>query len=145
MRNWPISTLLTRLGFLLALILGLSACAQMVQPSPQESATGSIAVQEGRVRILALSPAVNPAQLAPARQSLAAAQAAARGGNYVLAERWTLLAQNLLDNVEIRLKETPMEARKAALEQQITDLQSRAAATRQAISQAKAQLAKEGQ
>lgn len=145
MRNRPIRILLTRLGFPLALILGLSACAQMVQPSPQESATGSIAVQEGRVRILALSPAVSPLQLAPARRALAAAQAAANAGNYLLAERQTLLAQSLLDNVEIRLKETPMEARKAALEQQITDLQSRIAATRQAINQAKAQLAKEGQ
>jgi hypothetical protein len=106
---------------------------------------GNIAVQEGRVRILALSPAVSPTQLAPARRALAAAQAAANAGNYLLAERQTLLAQSLLDNVEIRLKETPMEARKAALEQQITDLQSRIAATRQAINQAKAQLAKEGQ
>ena len=145
MRNWPISTLLTRLGFLLTLILGLSACAQMVQPSPQENATGSIAVQEGRVRILTLSPAVSPAQLAPAQRALAEAQAAANGGNYSLAERRTLLAQSLLDNIEIRLKETPMDARKAALEQQITDLQSRIAATHQAINQAKAQLAKEGQ
>ena len=132
-----------RLGMALALSLGLSACAQMVQVSPQQNVSDAIAVQAGREHILALSPAVNTRQLAPVEKALHAAREAAARGDYVYAERQTLLARILLDNIQARLNVAPSNSQRAALQSQIGNLQSQIATTRQQIDATKAQIAKE--
>ncbi|WP_414040516.1 hypothetical protein ACJU26_15605 [Acidithiobacillus sp. M4-SHS-6] len=137
--------LVIRAGLVLTLTLGLSACAQMVEVSPQQSSSDAIAVQAGRERILALSPAVNEAQLAPVKRALAAARSAQSRGEYLLAERETLLAKILLDNIQTRLKASPGSSRRQALQSQIANLQSQIASTHQKIDATKAQIAKESQ
>ena len=132
-----------RLGMALALSLGLSACAQMVQVSPQQSVSDAVAVQAGRERILALSPAVSARQLAPVRQALNAARNAVARNDYAYADRQTLLARVLLDNIQARLNAAPSNSRQMALQSQITNLQSQIATTRQQIATTKAQIAQE--
>ncbi len=134
-----------RLGAALLLSMGLSACAQMVEVSPQQSSSDAIAVQAGRERILALSPAVNAAQLVPVKRALGAAQAAQSRGEYRLAERETLLAKVLLDNMQTRLNTAPGSSQRQALKSQIANLQSQIATTHQQIDATKAQIAKESQ
>jgi hypothetical protein len=126
----------------LALSLGLSACAQMVQVNPQQSATDAVAVQAGRERILALSAAVNTRQLAPVEKALNAAREAVTRGDRVYAERQTLLAKVLLDNIQTRLNAAP-NSQRAALQRQIGNLQSQIATIHQQIDATKAQIAKE--
>ncbi|MBN6743040.1 hypothetical protein JKG47_21640 [Acidithiobacillus sp. MC6.1] len=135
-------SLYPRLGMALALSLGLSACAQMVQVNPQQSAADAVAVQAGRERILALSPAVNMRQLAPVEKALNAAREAVTRGDHVYAERQTLLARVLLDNIQTRLNAAP-NSQRAALQRQIGNLQSQIATTHQQIDATKAQIAKE--
>jgi len=134
-----------RISVALTLSLGLSACAQMVEVSPQQSSSDAIAVQAGRERILALSPAVSEAQLAPVNGALTAAQSAQARGDYLLAERETLLAKVLLDNIQARLKSFPGSSQRQVLQSQIAHLQSQIATTHQQIDATKAQLAKESQ
>jgi len=135
----------TRPGIAIILCLGLSACAQMVEVSPQQSSSDAIAVQAGRERILALSPAVNSAQLTPIKRALNAAQNAQSRGDYLFAERQTLLAKVLLDNIQARLNTAPGSTPRNALKSQIANLQSQIAATHQQIDATKAQIAKESQ
>ena len=132
-----------RLGMALALSLGLSACAQMVQVSPQQSVSEAVAVQAGGERILALSPAVNARQLAPVQKALNAAREAVARGDRIYAERQTLLARILLDNIQARLNVAPSNSQHAALQSQIGNLQSQIATTHQQIDATKAQIAKE--
>jgi len=136
-------SLYPRLGMALALSLGLSACAQMVQVSPQQSVSDAVAVQAGRERILSLSPAVNARQLAPAQKALSAAREAVARGDYVYADRQTLLAKVLLDNIQTRLNAAASSSQRAVLKSQIGNLQSQIATTRQQIDATKAQIAKE--
>ena len=136
-------SLYPRLGMALALGLGLSACAQMVQVSPQQSVSDAVAVQAGRERILALSPAVNARQLAPVRKALSAARAAVARGDYVYADRQTLLAKVLLDNIQARLNTAASSSQRTMLKSQIGNLQSQIATTRQQIDATKAQIARE--
>ncbi|MCK9188738.1 hypothetical protein [Acidithiobacillus sp.] len=138
-------SLYPRLGMALALSLGLGACAQIVQVSPQQSASDAVAVQAGRERILALSPAVNTRQLAPVQKALSAAREAVARGDYVYADRQTLLAKVLLDNIQIRLNASTSSGQRAMLKSQIGNLQSQIASTRQQIDVTKAQIAKEAQ
>ena len=132
-----------RLGMALALSLGLSACAQMVQVSPQQGVSDAIAVQAGRERILALSPAVNARQLAPVQQALNAARDAVARDDYVYADRQILLARVLLDNIQTRLNTAPSNSRQMTLQSQITNLQSQIDMTRQQIATTRAQIAQE--
>ncbi|WP_346380576.1 hypothetical protein [Acidithiobacillus sp.] len=132
-----------RLGVALALSLGLSACAQMVQVSPQQGVSDAVAVQAGRERILALSPAVNARQLAPVQQALNAARDALARNDYVYADRQTLLARVLLDNIQTRLNTAPTNSRQMTLQSQVANLQSQIATTRQQIATTRAQIAQE--
>ncbi len=134
-----------RIGVVLFLSVGLSACAQIVEVSPQQSSSDAIAVQAGRERILALSPAVNDSELVPAKRALTAAQSAQSRGEYLLAERETLLAKVLLDNIQARLNASPQDSQRQALQGQIANLQSQIASTHQQIDATKAQIAKESQ
>ena len=136
-------SLYPRLGMALALSLALSACAQMVQVSPQQSVSDAVAVQAGRERILALSPAVNVRQLAPVQKALSAARAAVARGDYVYADRQTLLAKVLLDNIQTRLNAAASSSQRTMLKSQIGNLQSQIATTRQQIDATKAQIAQE--
>ncbi|MHB8211320.1 MAG: hypothetical protein ACYDDP_08265 [Acidithiobacillus sp.] len=136
-------SLYPRLGMALALSLGLSACAQMVQVSPQQSVSDAVAVQAGRERILALSPAVNARQLAPVQKALSAAREAVARGDYVYADRQTLLAKVRLDNIQTRLNAAASSSQRAMLKSQIGNLQSQIATTRQQIDVTKAQIAQE--
>jgi hypothetical protein len=61
----------------------------------------------------------------------------------VYAERQTLLARILLDNIQARLNVAPSNSQRAALQSQIGNLQSQIATTRQQIDATKAQIAKE--
>lgn len=145
MKQMSIKPGVIQISIALTLSLGLSACAQMVEVSPQQSSSDAIAVQAGREHILALSPAVNDAQLAPVKSALTAAQSAQSRGDYLLAERETLLAKVLLDNIQVRLKSSPGSSQRQALQSQIVNLQSQIAATHQQIDATKAQIAKESQ
>ena len=66
-------------------------------------------------------------------------------GDYVYADRQTLLAKVLLDNIQIRLNASTSSGQRAMLKSQIGNLQSQIASTRQQIDVTKAQIAKEAQ
>ncbi|MBU2804802.1 hypothetical protein HF668_06520, partial [Acidithiobacillus ferridurans] len=93
--------------------------------------------------ILALSPAVSARRLAPVRQALNAARDAVARNDYAYADRQTLLAKVLLDNIQTRLNTAPSNSRQMALRSQIANLQSQIATTRQQIATTKAQIAQE--
>ena len=132
--------MLPRLGLLITLSLGLSACAQMVVPTPQQSSGNAIAVQAARIHIFSLSPQVSAQQLAPARKALAAAQAAQQRGDYLYAERQTELARIHLDNIQQRLDQSPATDANQQLRGQIQDLQGRIASLQEKIAATRQQL-----
>lgn len=129
-----------RLGLLISLSLGLSACAQMVTPTPQQSSSNAIAVQAARIHIFSLSPQVSDKQLEPARQALAAAQSAQNRGDYLYAERQTDLARIRLDNIQQHLDQNPATEQNQQLKGQIRDLQGRIARLQEKIAATRAQL-----
>ena len=131
---------LPRLGVVAALALGLSACAQMVVPTPQESSSNAIAVQAARIHIFSLSPQVPEQQLAPARQALAAAQAAQQRGDYLYADRQTELARLRLDNIQQRLDQSPATESNQEIKGQIRELQGRIASLQEKIAATRQQL-----
>ena len=131
---------LSRVGVVIALSLGLSACAQMVTPTPQQVSNNAIAVQAGRIRIFALSPQVTAEQLAPARQALSAAEAAQQRGDYLFAERKTELARVRLDNIQTRLNESPVADDNQQLKSQIKEMQNRIASLQEKIATTRQQL-----
>ncbi|MEL5848083.1 MAG: hypothetical protein U7M05_01805 [Candidatus Igneacidithiobacillus chanchocoensis] len=135
-----LNQVLPRLGVVIALGMGLSACAQMVTPTPQQSSNNAIAVQAARVRIFALSPQVTAQQLAPAQQALAAAQAAQQRGDYLFAERETELARVRLDNIQLHLDQSPVSDDNQQLKSQVKDLQHRIASLQEKIAATRQQL-----
>ncbi|MEY2342787.1 hypothetical protein AB4090_11855 [Acidithiobacillus sp. IBUN Pt1247-S3] len=131
---------LPRLGLVVTLSLGLSACAQMVVPTPQQSSSNAIAVQAARIHIFSLSPQVPTQQLEPARKALAAANAAQQRGDYLFAERQTELARIRLDNIQQRLNQSPANDGNQQIKGQLRDLQGRIASLQEKIAATRQQL-----
>jgi len=125
---------------LMASLLTLAACAQMVTPTPAQRTDNAIAVQEGRAHIFSLSPQVKPAELVPAQRALAAARAADARGDYLYADRQIELAKLLLDNVQARLDGAPGRAEEAQLKNRIREEQRRVADLQQKIAATRKQL-----
>ncbi len=130
----------------LGLVLGLGACARMAPaPSLSQQAGRTLAVQEGRLRILSLSPQVSQAELAPVRHALETAQREQNQRNYPMAVREILLARLYLDNIQNRIDSSSDHSGNARLREQIRETQIRIGSLRQKIAQTRQQLGETAQ
>ncbi len=107
----------------LSLVLELGACARMAPaPSLFQQTSRALAVQEGRLRILSLSPQVTQGELAPARSALENAQRDQNQKNYPMAEREILLSKLYLDNIQSRMDSSAGYSGNARLREQVREV-----------------------